>query len=60
MYDVWRGSGGAVDDVDSELWKSGVGLVLPVARYGTDGSTDYQKVKHSWGRHGVNLASSGC
>ena len=54
MYDVLRGSGGAVFDVDSELWKSGVGLVLPYAGSGTDGM-DYLKVKHSWERHGVNL-----
>ena len=35
-------------DVNSELWKSGVGVM------------GYLKVKHSWERHGVNLASTDC
>ena len=50
MNDVWCGSGGAVD-ISSELWKWG---------HGSNGSMPKLKEKLSLGRHGANLASSGC
>ena len=47
-------------EASSGRWGGEDGARSDYCGYGTDDSTDWWTVKHSWERHGASLASSGC